>query len=190
MIYHIGTQNLETPQAILRRITLDDAEDMFRNWASDPEVTRYLTWHPHQDISVSKEIISSWLEELKSDSCYKWCIQSKESGQVIGSIDIVHLDEHLECATMGYCLSRAYWGKGIMTESLIAVEDFLFAKVGLNRVEACHHVDNPASGRVMQKSGMKFEGIKRHGIKDNQGRFCDIAVYAILKSDWIEQGRG
>lgn len=181
---NIGTQQIETDRLVLRKITMNDATDMYNNWASDEEVTRHLTWKIHKKIDDTEAIISIWEKELEQDNCYRWCIELKEIHQVIGTIDVVRLNIHLESAVIGYCMSKRYWNQGIMTEALIAVEDFLFKHVGLNRVEAYHHIENPASGKVMKKAGMSFEGIKRQGAKDNEGNFCDLSIYSILKSDW------
>lgn len=186
---HTGTPRLETDRLILRRITLDDAEDMFCNWASDEQVTRHLTWKPHPDVEASRAIIRSWQEELERENCYRWCLEWKENGQVIGCIDVVRLDESLETAVIGYCMSKQYWNRGIMTEALVAVEDYLFGQVGVNRIEAHHLTENPASGKVMLKSGMQFEGIKRQGAKDHSGNYCNLAIYAMLKSDWAQTER-
>lgn len=88
----------------------------------------------------------------------------------------------MNAAEIGYCLGRAYWGRGIMPEALCAVLDFMFDEAGFNRIAACHDVGNPKSGRVMEKSGMKYEGTLRQAGKNNQG-ICDIACYAVLRSD-------
>lgn len=180
----VGTQTIKTSRLILRKITLSDAEDMFQNWASDEEVARYVTWRAHEDISITKKVIESWVEKQSNNDFFAWCIEWKENHQVIGTIDVVSLSSEFETAEIGYCMSQKYWGKGIMTEALIAVEDFLFVEVQLNRIEAKHDTENPASGKVMLKSGMQFEGIKRQAAKDNMGNYCDLATYAILKSDW------
>jgi len=180
----IGTQTIETKRLILRKINLRDTEDMFKNWASDEDVAKYLTWQAHKDVSVTKTVIESFIERQNDLDYFAWCIEWKENHQVIGTIDIVKLDKQYETAEMGYCISREYWGKGIMTEALLAVEEFLFDRVDLNRIQAKHHVDNPASGKVMSKCGMQFEGVQRKASKDNMGDFCDVATYAILKSDW------
>jgi len=180
---HIGSRTIETERLILRKIRMEDAQDMFTNWACDPEVTRYLTWPAHARIETTRAIIDMWLQELKNEDCYRWCLELKDSGKVIGCIDVVQILPQIESAMVGYCMGKAWWNKGIMTEALIAVEHFLLQEVGFNRVEAYHHVDNPASGRVMEKSGMKFEGIRRQAEKNNQGELCDVASYAILKDD-------
>ena len=100
------------------------------------------------------------------------------------SIDVVNLNEKLATAEIGYCLSKKHWGQGIMTEALKAVIDYLFSEVGLNRIVARHNVHNLASGRVMQKSGMTFEGVQRQSGKDNKGNYCDLAHYSILRGEW------
>lgn len=78
--------------------------------------------------------------------------------------------------------SLPFWNKGIITESLNAVIKFFFEEVGINRIEAKHDINNPASGEVMKKCGMQFEGILRQAGKNNTG-LCDLAVYSILKDD-------
>lgn len=179
-----GTQRIETNRLILRKITTNDASDMFNNWTSDVEVARYLTWDVHKTIEDTKEIISIWEQELEENGCYRWCIELKDINEVIGTIDVIKLNINIESALIGYCMSRKYWNQGIMTEALIEVEKFLFERVGLNRIEAYFDIRNPASGKVMEKAGMSFEGTKRQGAKDNKGNYCDISMYAILKSDW------
>ena len=109
-------------------------------------------------------------------------MEYKETGKVIGNISVVKLNESIEAADMGYCMSRAYWGKGLMPEALTAVIKYLFEVVGLNRVAACHDVKNPKSGRVMDKAGMRQEGILRAAGKNNLG-ICDEVWHAIIRED-------
>ena len=177
-----GTQRLETGRLILRRFTVGDAEDMYRNWASDPEVTRYLTWPCHASAQASAAILETWAAQYDDGGYFNWAIELRETSSVIGSISVVRQDETVNAAEIGYCLGRAYWGRGIMPEALCAVLDFLFDEAGFNRIAACHDVGNPKSGRVMEKSGMKYEGTLRQAGKNNQG-ICDIACYAVLRSD-------
>lgn len=183
-MHHIGTKAIQTPRFLLRRITLADAGDMFGNWAGDPEVTRFMPWPPHESLEVSRAIIAKWVEELERDDCYRWCIEYYQNHQVIGTIDVVQLDEGAQTAVIGYCLSRAYWNQGVMTEALKAVIDYLFGQADFRRVEAYHHTENLASGRVMAKSGMQPQGIRPQAGRDRQGQPYDMATYAITKIDW------
>ena len=177
-----GTITLETHRLTLRQFRIEDAEDMFANWASDPEVTRYLTWPAHGSVDVTRWLMNDWISKYDDGGFFNWAIVWKETGSIIGSIAVVNLIEEIESAEIGYCLGRAYWGRGIMPEALRAVEDYLFDTVGIHRITAGHDVRNPNSGRVMEKAGMKPEGISRSAGKNNQG-VCDMALYAILRED-------
>ena len=177
-----GTQRIETDRLILRGFRLEDAEDMYANWASDPEVTRFLTWPPHSSVDATKSLLADWIPRYDDGGYFNWVMEYKETGKAIGNISVVKLNENIEAANMGYCMSRSYWGKGLMPEALSAVIDYLFDVVGLNRIAACHDINNPKSGRVMEKAGMKKEGILRAAGLNNQG-ICDDVWYAIIKSD-------
>ena len=177
-----GTQTIETDRLILRRFTIDDAEDMYNNWASDPEVTKFLTWPTHSSVDVSRYVLNDWVSHYEEGDFFNWAMELKENGQVIGNISVVEVKERAEAADMGYCMSRAYWGRGLMPEALKAVMDYLFDVVGLNRVAACHDVNNPKSGRVMDKAGMKQEGILRGAGRNNLG-ICDEVWHSMIRSD-------
>ena len=177
-----GTRTINTPRLILRRFCREDAPDMYKNWASDEEVTRYLTWPPHSSAEVSGMLLGQWTAKYGDGDYFNWAIELKETGGVIGNISVVRLDEAIDSAEIGYCLSRAHWGRGFMPEALRAVTAYLFDTVGLNRVWAGHDVDNPKSGRVMVKAGMKPEGILRAYGRNNRG-ICDMAVYSILRHE-------
>ena len=180
---HQGTIRIETPRLILRRFTIEDAEAMFRRWASDDEVTKHLTWPTHSSVEISKMVLTDWTSHYPEPDFYNWAIVLKENGpEPIGNISVVGIDKKVDGATMGYCMSRAHWRKGIMAEALTALIAFLFDEVGFNRIEADHDIENPASGRVMQKAGMTFEGTARQGGRTNRG-FVDICHWAILRSD-------
>jgi ribosomal-protein-alanine N-acetyltransferase len=187
---HLGTQLIDTPRLLLRRFTVEDAPAMFRNWASDPEVTRFLTWPTHSSVFVTERIVHSWVEEYDKPNDYNWCIEWKETGEPVGNISVVNEDDRVSRAEIGYCISRSLWNLGVMTEALTAVEDYLFAKVGFNRLQAVHDVQNPASGRVMQKSGMIREGVLRAYSNNNRGNAIDVAMWSILRSEWKAMGRG
>ena len=177
-----GTQRIETDRLILRRFRSEDAEDMYANWASDPEVTRFLTWPPHSSVDVTKALLADWIPRYEDGGYFNWAMEYKDTGEVIGNISVVRLIESIDAAEMGYCMSREYWGQELMPEALKAVMDYLFDVVGLNRVAACHDANNPKSGRVMEKAGMKPEGILRAAGKNNLG-ICDDVWHAMIRSD-------
>ena len=178
-----GTQRIETDRLILRRYVIEDADAMYKNWASDSEVTKFLTWQPHSSIEVSRGIIENWLKEYSDEKYYQWAIVLKANGnEPIGDISVVHMKEDISMVHIGYCLGRAWWRRGIMSEALKAVMDFMFDTVEVNRVESRHDPMNPNSGKVMQKCGMKYEGTLRSADRNNQG-ICDACYYALLRSE-------
>lgn len=180
---HIGTRYIETDRLILRRFELSDAPAMFANWASDDEVTTYLTWPTHADVSVTEGILEKWGAQYGQDDCYRWAIVLKENGpQPIGSIDGCRWHEDGTVLEIGYCMGRRWWHQGIMSEALSAVIDFLFHQVSIRRILALHDVNNPHSGGVMRKCGMNFEGIREKAGQNNQG-VVDMACYAIEAND-------
>jgi ribosomal-protein-alanine N-acetyltransferase len=89
-------------------------------------------------------------------------------------------------AHLGYCIGKEWWHLGIMTEALGSVIKYLFEEVGMNRIEARHDTNNPNSGKVMLKCGMKYEGTMRQADMNNQG-LSDCSLYAILAEDYFKE---
>lgn len=183
MLIHKGTQTLETSRLTLRRVRRSDATSMFRNWASDPEVTKFLTWSPYENEESVYPILEQWTQEYIKPEFYLWMIVLKEIDEPVGTISVVRHRDEIAQAEIGYCLGRNWWHTGIMSEALAAVIRFLFTDVGMNRIEAKHDFNNPHSGGVMKKCGMRYEGTKRASDRNNQG-IIDTVHYAILKSDY------
>ncbi len=95
---------------------------------------------------------------------------------------MVRMNEDVSIVQIGYCIGKAWWHNGITAEALKAVMDFLFDIVDVNRIESRHDPQNPNSGKVMKKCGMKYEGTLRSSDRNNQG-ICDVCYYALLKSE-------
>ena len=185
MLTHKGTKTIETERLILRRACAEDGRAMYRNWASDPDVTKFLTWPAHESVEVSRLVAESWEAESEKEDYYQWMIVWKAIDEPIGSISVVAFDQQVNKAEIGYCIGQNWWGKGIVAEALSAVMDYLFREVGVNRIEARHDAKNPRSGVVMKKCGMVYEGIARQAGRNNQG-LCDICGYGILAEDWFK----
>ena len=179
---HCGTQRLETERLILRRFVIEDSAAMYKNWASDEEVTKYLTWPAHSSEEISKIVTEDWVNSYSDEKFYQWAIVLKEIGEPIGSMSVVHMNEDISMVHIGYCIGRSWWHRGITSEALKAVIDFFFEVVDVNRIEARYDIRNPNSGKVMKKCGMKYEGTLRQSDRNNQG-ICDASYYALLKSD-------
>ena len=178
---HIGTKTIITPRLVLRRFRLDDAEAMYRNWASDPEVTKFLTWPAHESLEVSRFVLSDWIGQYERLDYYQWAIEFE--GQPIGSISVVSGNDRAEMVHIGYCIGKNWWHRGIMSEALAAVIRYFFQEVGVNRIETRYDPNNPHSGNVMKKCGMVFEGTMIQSDWNNQG-ICDASWYRILRSEY------
>ncbi len=180
---HLGTKAMETERLILRPFTLKDAKYMYRNWASDPEVTKYLTWPPHGDAGVSEMVLSDWISHYGEENYYQWAIVPKDLGEPIGSIAAVQVNDTARWVEIGYCIGKNWWRRGYVTEALRALTAFFFEEVGVGRIQARHDPRNPNSGAVMGKCGMRYEGTLRSADRNNQG-ICDACIYGILREEY------
>ncbi len=171
---------LQTPRLILRKITIEDAEDIFA-YASDPQVTNYTLWDAHQSIKDTYEYLNNVAFAIyRSGKGMKWGIVEKESGKLIGTCSLHTTPIHRR-AELGYVIARDYWGQGLMTEAATAAIAFGFHVMQLLRIQAFCAVENVGSVRVLEKSGMQFEGIL-HNYVFTKERPWDVKMYAITRS--------
>lgn len=175
---HLGTIDIRTERLVLRRFTVEDAPKMFENWASDPEMTKYMTWQPYEEVGAVADYLRGVTEQYDRDDSYHWCIALKENDEPIGAISAVHMDELVQSVEIGYGIGRRFWHQGYTSEAMQAVMDFFFDQVGVNRVEARHDARNPHSGAVMKKCGMRYEGTKVEGGWNISG-ICDSVLYGL-----------
>ena len=168
---------LETERLFLRSSKLSDAADTFE-FISDPEVTKYTFWRVHHSIADSEELLA-W---LLSENFASWSIVHKTDKKVIGVCFLHSFNFHHRRAEMAFNLSRRYWRQGYATEAVYEMIRFAFKRWGLNRIEGSCMLDNIASARLMEKLGMKYEGILRqHSYAKD--RFHDLKLYSILRNE-------
>lgn len=181
---HTGTQEIETKRLILRRFTVEDVADAYNNWFCDPEVAMYMRWNAHTSISQTEESLKRYIAGYAEPDFYRWAIMLKNGSSVIGAIGFHVSSEYDSVADVAYSLGKKFWNQGFASEALKAVLNYALIGVGINRIEAFHSVDNPASGRVMQKAGMRFEGRARQKYRSHKA-FEDSDMYAVLREDLI-----
>ena len=174
--------DLNTPRLRLRRLTMRDAEDIFR-YSRDAEVARHVLWDPHRTLGDSRAYLRYMLRRYRNHEPASWGIEWRETGQIIGTIGFMWIQSDNNAAEVGYSLARSFWNHGVMTEALKAVIAHGFGSMNLNRIEAQHETTNPASGAVMRKCGMVREGTLRQRLY-NKGRYVDVELYAILRRDY------
>ncbi len=181
MLNNIGTTTLETERLILRKFHITDAQDMFDNWAKNPTVCKFLTWEHHDCVETTQKVLTSWINAYETETQYNWAIVSKATSKVIGSISVVDMSQKHRNCEIGYCIGENYWNKGIATEALKTVINYMFDVVGMHRIQAKHDAKNPASGKVMEKSGMNFEGTMKHARLHKDNSWGDTNIWAIIK---------
>ncbi len=174
---------LETPRLFLRKMKVTDAKDMFE-YACREDVTRYLLWSPHPGLEHTREYLSFVQNEYREGNFYDWAIVLKEREKMIGTCGFASVDLPNNSAEIGYVVNPAYHNFGFATEAVLSVLEFGFLEMGLHRIEARFIVGNKATRRVMEKCGMRFEGIRR-GSAFVKGSYVDVGSYAILKNEYI-----
>lgn len=180
MVNNNGTKKIITERTILRKFKIEDAYSFFENVGGDSEVTKYVVWNKHKDVDVTKKAVGKWIENYKNDNTYHWAIELKETSEIIGSISCVNIDLKNSTCEMGYVIGSKFWNKGYATEILKCVIDYLMNDEGFYTIYAEHLSLNPASGRVLEKCGMKYEGrLKNRMIDKSTGKYDDLLSYSI-----------
>lgn len=184
----IGTKTIETERLILRKVKLEDYMSAYNNWCTNPKVAQYTTWEVHKNPEETKELFTMWEKQYEDLSVFRWIVEIKDNKEIIGTIDVPESSREtnkFDVFEIGYCYSEKSWGKGYGTESLKAVIKYLFEEVGAEVVYARHLSQNPASGKVMEKAGMKYEGAQRGRYVDRYGVRNDMITYSILKEEYL-----
>ena len=183
MLNHTGTITLKTDRLILRRVEFNDIYDISR-WKSDKDVSKNMAWSKVGSLMEVGEHLNYWLEQYEtSKDFYLWGIALKENGKLMGRIKITAINNLALSGELDYCLAKEYWGKGYVTEAAKKIIEYAFEEVGFNRIFAEHIVGNEASGKIMKKCNMQYEGLLRQVLKNELG-FFDCKLYAILKEDY------
>ncbi len=173
---------LETERLILRAFGLGDAPEVQR-LAGDKAIAdgAINVPHPYED-GMAEEWISTHQAEFSSGHAVTFAIVLKDDGQLIGAIGLREITEDGR-ATLGYWVGKPYWNRGFCTEAATAVIDYAFAELGVVLIEASHLTNNPASGRVMQKLGMRYEGTQTRFVA-KWNRTEGFEIYTLAKEDW------
>lgn len=175
--------DLLTDRLLLTPPSQSDLEDITAQINSTEEIPRNIFNIPNPYTLADAE---NWLaichEGWKSGSAFRFALRDKRSGRFIGMIGLHPVNEHRK-AEVGYWLGKEFHGRGYAGEALMAVLRFGFETLDLNKIFATHFTQNPASGKVMEKAGMKHEGFLKQEYY-HQNEFQDVHRYCILKSQW------
>lgn len=187
IIYNIFSKmpTLETERFLLRKLSLDDTDDMFE-YANKSEVTKFLTWSPHPDKAFTFDYLAYLQNRYKSGDFFDWAIVYKESGKMIGTCGFTRFFFQHNGAEIGYVVNPEYHGHGIATEVVGRVIRYGFENLALERIEGKFMIENEASRRVMEKNQMMFEGIRRKGMLI-KGIYRDVGTCAIIREDFFQK---
>lgn len=176
----VGTKTIETERLILRKMQKKNAELIYKNWTSDENVSKYVTWDTHKSVKDTKKYVHYKLERYKNPYVFDWVVVLKETGEPIGEIDAVKVSTADRRVEMGDCFGSKFWNKGYATEALKAFIKYMFTEVEVDKVTACHMAVNPASGAVMKKAGMTYDAtLKGYAYDKNTGLRDDLLYYSI-----------
>ena len=170
----------ETQRLIIRKPELKDVDDIFKNYTQDPNVTRFLVWKPHTKMETTKDWLQICIDSWDENKHLDFIIWHKEIEKSIGMISF-RINSFI--VNFGYVLAKSFWNKGIMTEACNPIISKLLERRDIYRIEAIHDLDNPASGKVMDKLGMEYEGIlRKYSLHPNISNIPrDCKMYAIVK---------
>ena len=180
----IGAQPFDTKRLKLRPFKLSDAQYIYKNWASSDNVAKYVTWNAHQSIEESTAFCVERVKTSGRIDSFNWIIELTELGEPIGDISVLKVDTEKREAHIGYVIGEKWWNKGMMTEAFEAVLAYLIFVIGFDSVVASYITENVASGRVMQKCGMKKTGSKTIVLENKGGAEVETDVYCITKPEW------
>lgn len=172
---------LETRRLILRPFTLEDAPRV-RELAGAREIadTTLVIPHPYPE-GAAEAWISTHAPAWEQGSAVSYAITARVDGSLTGAIGL-SIDRTNSAAEMGYWIAVPFWNRGYCTEAGRALLALAFGALGLHRVYARYFARNEASGRVMQKLGMRLEGTHRDAIR-KKDRYESLVEYAILATD-------
>lgn len=173
---------ITTQRMLIRKLGIGDAEDIYAV-SRNPAVSRFVLWDTHRSLMDSRAMIRGVLRSYRMDEPAPLAMVYRETNRVVGTIGFIWIDREHNSAEIGYSLAQEMWNRGLTTEALRAMIAFGFEKLHLNRIEAQFDVRNVASGRVMEKAGMRKEGVLRQRMY-NKGEYIDLEMWAILASDY------
>jgi ribosomal-protein-alanine N-acetyltransferase len=174
---------LETPRLLLREIGDHDAPAV-HSYASDADVVRYLDWGPNTPEDTERFLaMARTARDAVPRMAYHLAVVLKASGGLVGGCRIEVRNAVHGTGDVGYVVDRQHWGQGYATEAIRALIDFGFRRLALHRIWATCDVENHASARVLEKLGMRREGLLRHNVR-RTGEWRDSYLYAIIEPEW------
>lgn len=178
-------KTLETERLVLRLLEIKDTENMFNVILNNKDTLHFLDWPYCENLEDAKVFINKLIEDSNNKKHYFWVIEEKNTSNFVGCISICSTCEEKRMAEIEYVANSEFRGKGYIPEANKKVIEHLIKDCNFYRIEAVCNIENIASSRVMEKSGMKFEGILRgRALNLNlEGNPGDLKMYSVIPQD-------
>lgn len=183
MHMNINLSTLFTDRLILRKLTVNDANDMFE-YAKDPELAGMGLWLPFKDMEECVKDLAQNVADYEDGKLISWAMELRDNGKMIGRCGLVDQSFFHSRADISYAMNRNYWGEGLMSEAMKEVVRYSFETLELNRLGAGVLPENIASIRILEKLGFKYEGTRRELTKV-RGKFDDVNLYSLLRKEYM-----
>jgi len=180
----MAVERLQTQRLLLRPVEQRDAPLYFSRISSREAVARTMLWAAHREEAETSAAVQRMVSRYADPGYCRWVIALREDDTIIGVAELLRFDMQNRSCSFAYMIGEDYWNRGYASEALRAVFTYGFAVLGLERIEADHFSDNPASGRVMQKLGMVHCG-RIEGKYEKDGIFHDAECYCVSKADFF-----
>ena len=177
-------KTLETERLVIRRVYSTDIT-LFEA-TSDPEVTKYEPWQPHENVTQLMEYINQVFDRYEEGHITEWTIEDAESGEPMGMINIHNVNPVHKHGELGFWLAKKYWNKGYATEACKAVLYYAFSELSFQRIHSITAANNSSCIRVLDKIGMTYEGTFRNYMYLNctdRKILSDVKIYSVLKDE-------
>lgn len=175
-------EKLKTKRLLLRKLHYQDADLLYRELGCNPEITRYTGWNPYFTLNAAKEKVAGDIANYGKIGCYSWMIQC--GNRAVGTVGTYGYEADISAIEIGYSIFQFAWGNGFASEAVCEVVKFLFESKKINRVHAWCHADNAASARVLEKAGMKQEGLLKQAMRSADGSLADQKLFGIIQDEW------
>jgi ribosomal-protein-alanine N-acetyltransferase len=173
---------LETKRLVLRKMEMADAKAVF-HYSQKSVFYQAMGRQTYSSVSDIQEFIANI---SKKDPSFFWVVILRDKNRVIGDCGFCQFHKEARRAEVSYAIDPTYWDRGYATEATARIIQFGFEEAGLDRIHAICSVENVVSERVIQKSGMQFEGVLRHYIR-HEDKPLNMKTYSILKQEWLER---
>ena len=185
MLNVTSTEEIKTERLLLRRFRTEDIASAFGNWAGDEETQTGYGEPVYETIEKTRELIEGYIEKYKQPDYFRWAVILPESGECVGQIAFYHVESSNELGEIEYCIGKEYRNKGYTTEAVKALLREGFGKIGFNRIQISCRDNNPASRRVIEKSGFVYEGTLRGYFHTRDG-YHDRLYFSLLAREFSE----